>query len=57
MGQQGQGRQGMATVQAAGLRGQLWGQLGGSEGVPEGLCVSYTNRPTTNKWTELTAYE
>ena len=55
MGQQGQGRQGMAKVQAAGLTGQLWGQPGGSEDVPEGLCVSYTIRPTTNKWTELTA--
>ena len=55
MGQQGQGRQGRATVQAAGLTGQLWGQLGGSEGVSEGLCVSYTNRPSTNNWTELTA--
>jgi hypothetical protein len=56
MGQQGQGRQGRAKVQAAGLRGQLWGQLGGSEDVSEGLCVSYTNRPTTNNWTELTAW-
>mgnify|MGYP003681162095 FL=1 len=43
MGQQGQGRQGRATVQAAGLTGQLWGQLGGSEDVSEGLCVSYTS--------------